>query len=284
MSIQSQLRFVALGDSTTVGIGDPDATSGWRGWSRILAAELARTHSLTYANLAATGATARTVRSGQLPAALRLRPHLASVIVGVNDTMRSSWDPGRIRDDIHGSIGALTEAGALVMSLRFHDHGTVFRLPRILRHPLHRRIDVVNAAYDAAHAAHGGIQLDLTVAAAVREPTYWSLDRLHPSERGHRWLAYEFALALRARGYRLGFPATDVGRTPARWHEYWWLVSQGLPWVCRRANDLIPWAVRMAAAEAMAPARPTPVQTAPKADTPPQAIATSPSVYSTSTG
>jgi lysophospholipase L1-like esterase len=286
VTTQPHLRFVALGDSTTVGIGDPAAATGWRGWSRLLAAELARTHSLAYTNLAVSGATAGTVRAGQLPPALRLRPHIASVIVGMNDTMRSTWDPGRIRDDILGSVAALSQAGALVLSVRFHDHGTVFRLPRMLRRPLLRRIEVVNAAYDAAHAAHGGVQLDLTVAAAVRELAFWSVDRLHPNERGHRWLASEFALALRTRGYVLGCPTTDVYHTPSRWQEYRWLLFEGLPWLCRRANDLIPWAVRMAAVEAMAQQRAAqaettslPAQTWRKGDTPPQAITTSPSVH-----
>jgi lysophospholipase L1-like esterase len=282
MTTQQPLRFVAMGDSTTVGIGDPSATAAkWRGWSRLLAAELARTHSLSYSNLAVCGATAQTVRTEQVPAALRMRPHLASVIVGMNETMRSSWDSGRVRDDIVGSIGTLTEAGALVMSLRFHDHGSVFRLPGLLRRPLLRRIEVINAAFDAAHAAHGGIQLDLAATSTVRDKAFWSIDRLHPNERGHRWLAAEFALRLRARGYVVDSPTTDSCQLPPRWREYWWMVSEGVPWLCRRANDLVPWALRMAAVEAVAQTRPPPPQTWRKADTPPQAIATSPLVHQT---
>jgi lysophospholipase L1-like esterase len=221
----------------------------------LLAAELARTHQLSYANLAVSGATARTVRIEQLPTALRQRPHLASVVVGVNDTMRSNWDPGRVRDDILGCVAALTRSGALVMTMRFHDHGSLLRLPGLLRRPLLRRIETVNAAYDAAHAAYGGIRLDLTSEPAVREPAFWSIDRLHPNQLGHRWLAHEFALALRSRGYPLSCPPAETYQAPARWREYWWLLSEGLPWLCRRAKDLVPWAVRMTAAEAIAQTR-----------------------------
>jgi lysophospholipase L1-like esterase len=254
------LRLVALGDSATVGIGDPATATTWRGWSRLLATELARTHRLSYTNLAVAGATARTLRTDQLPTALQRRPHLASVIVGVNDTMRSSWDPGRVRDDILGSVAALTEAGALVLTLRFHDHGSLLRLPGVIRRPLLRRIEMVNAAYDAAHAAYGGVPLDLRGEPAVSEPSFWSIDRLHPNQLGHRWLAREFALALQTEGYPLGCPPAEAYEAPARWREYWWLVSEGVPWLCRRANDLVPWALRMTAVEAIAQTRPAPAR------------------------
>jgi lysophospholipase L1-like esterase len=245
-----QLALVALGDSTTVGIGDPVPGLGWRGWSRLLADELAKTHRLAYTNLSAAGATASSVRETQLPLAASLHPDLASVVVGVNDTMRSTWDPARVYDDIVTCVGELARSGALVMTMRFHDHGAVFGLPAVLRRPLWRRIEVVNDAYDAAYAAYGGIRLDLTSDPGVHERAFWSIDRLHPSELGHRRLAEAFAVALRGHGYPLACPVRQGCVAPRRSEEWWWLVSQGVPWVGRRANDLAPWAVRMLANEA----------------------------------
>lgn len=250
-----RLSFVALGDSTTVGMGDPVTGTGWRGWSRLLAAELARGHDLTYANLSVSGATCASLRAGQLPEALGLRPHLASVVVGMNDTMKSTWDPARVHDDVVGTIGALTEAGSLVMTLRFHDHGRVLRLPPLLRRPLLRRIETLNAAYDAAHALHGGIRLDLRDEPVAQQRAFWSVDRLHPSELGHRWLAREFALMLQARGVRVSCPTIRTGPAPRPLQNAWWMVSRGIPWLGRRANDVVPWAMRMAATEMAARAR-----------------------------
>jgi lysophospholipase L1-like esterase len=281
----ARLGLVALGDSTTVGIGDPVPDAGWRGWSRMLADELAVTHRLAYTNLAVSGATAASVRASQLPAALRLRPHLASVIVGVNDTMRSTWDPGRVYDDILACVAGLASTGAVVMTLRFHDHGGTLGLPAMLRRPLWRRIEVVNAAYDAAHAAFGGIRVDLTTESVVHERSFWSIDRLHPSELGHRRLAAAFALALHASGYPVACPASQAGAVPRRSQEWWWLVSQGVPWLGRRANDLVPWAVRMMVAEAATRTRavrvpadsgPGPLRTQTTAESPPHAMSTSP--------
>lgn len=252
---QDELRFVALGDSTTVGIGDPVPDSGWRGWARLLADELAARHRLSYTNLAVAGATGASVREGQLAQALRLRPHLASVVVGINDTMRSTWDEARVHDDIVRCVGALTESGAVVMTVRFHDHGAVLGLPSVLRRPVQRRIELLNQAYEDAHARYGGVCVDLTDDPIVYQRPFWSIDRLHPSELGHRRLAHEFAVHLQMLGFPVACPEAGVCAAPSRWHGYWWLATQGLPWAGRRAHDLFPWAVRMALAEAATRAR-----------------------------
>src|SRR6201986_1783119 len=85
-------RIVTLGDSITLGMGDPAAAGGWRGWASLLAAGLPKPE---LHNLAAIGAQAKHVERDQLPTALLLRPHVASVIVGINDTLRAGFDPGR---------------------------------------------------------------------------------------------------------------------------------------------------------------------------------------------
>ncbi|MBC8012292.1 MAG: SGNH/GDSL hydrolase family protein, partial [Burkholderiales bacterium] len=50
-------RYVALGDSSTEGIDDPDGAGGYRGWSQRLAERIDATQDggerLLYANLAA---------------------------------------------------------------------------------------------------------------------------------------------------------------------------------------------------------------------------------------
>jgi len=248
------LRFVALGDSTTVGIGDPLVGGGWRGWASLLAAQLAARRQVTYANLAVTGATVRSVRGTQLDEAVRLRPHLVSLIVGINDTMRSTWDPGRVRDDVSACVSALVDTGATVLTTRFHDHGEVFGLPRMLRRPLWRRIEVVNDAFDAAHRRYGGLRVDLTAEPVVYQREFWSVDRLHPGELGHRRLAAAFALGLRELGHDVdppGLVATG-GEVPNAWRDLVWLATAGAPWLGRRARDLGPWAARLAFSEAAA--------------------------------
>ncbi|WP_337759765.1 SGNH/GDSL hydrolase family protein [Kribbella shirazensis] len=244
------LHYVALGDSTTVGVGDPmnGSPTGWRGWASLLADSLASTHRVTFSNFATSGATVPVVATEQLPRTGDSPIDLASLIVGVNDTLRSTFDAGRIREHLHVCAEQLTARGALLLTVRFHDHGRVFGLPRWLRRPLWQRIEQVNVVFDDLHARFGGIRLDMADYPEVYRRDFWSVDRLHPGERGHRTLARAFADELAVRGLRIDVPPEldCVYRPPSRWADTVWLVKEGAPWVGRRANDLLPWAARMA--------------------------------------
>jgi lysophospholipase L1-like esterase len=207
---------------------------------------------VSYCNLAVSGATSSDVLDGQLADALAHRPDLASLVVGVNDTMRASWSPGRLREDVMACASALHSAGATLLTARFHDHGQIFGLPGVLRRPLHARIEVVNAVYDEVHATFGGHRIDLATRLDVLDRSFWSVDRLHPSELGHRALARAYADLLVATGLEFDPPSLEpAGGAPLGWREELaWLVTEGAPWVGRRARDLGPWAVRMAWDEA----------------------------------
>jgi lysophospholipase L1-like esterase len=254
---------VALGDSTTVGVGDPLLGSalprtgagalpgqGWRGWAALLAEALGSSQQVSYRNLATSGATAPAVLHDQLPASGTGRIDVASLVVGVNDTMRSSFDGDRIRDCLLDCADQLSRRGALLLTVRFHDHGQVFGLPGWLRRPLWRRIELVNAAYDEVERQYGGIRVDLGACPEVYLREFWSVDRLHPGERGHRRLARIFADELAAQGIPIAAPPAlhcTEAAAPTRWDDALWMIREGVPWLGRRAKDLTPWAVRMAA-------------------------------------
>ncbi len=246
--MQGYVRFAALGDSTTAGIGDLTAT-GWRGWARLLADALSTSYDVSFCNLAKPGATAHDVREKQVAAAVTHRPDLASLIVGVNDTMRSTWDPIRLRSDLLGAAGALHASGATLLTVRFHDHGAVLGLPLVLRRPLVARLDRVNAVYEEIHAVYGGVQIDLGLRPEVLTRPYWSVDRMHPSERGHRALAAAFADRMAGVGLHCEPPGLDPdGGSPSTWRtDLAWMTREGAPWMGRRARDLGPWAIKAAA-------------------------------------
>lgn len=245
------LRVAALGDSTTLGIGDP-VPGGWRGWARILAEAVGASYDVSFCNLAVSGATAASVRDEQLTEGVAHRPDIASLIVGVNDTMRSSWEPARVRAALLESAEALHDAGALLLTARFHDHGAVFGLPGVLRRPLAARIETVNRVYDEVHATYGGVRLDLATRPEVTNRRFWSVDRLHPSELGHRALAHAYGELLVAEGLSLALPSREPegGYEPTWRRDLAWMVAEGAPWVGRRARDLGPWVLRMALSEA----------------------------------
>jgi len=237
-----------LGDSTAVGLGDPLLGGGWRGFGPLLADSLGAPGEVGCTNLSFTGARMRCLRERQLTAAARVRPDVAVLVAGMNDTLRSDFDPVRLREDLDAVVTALQEAGAVVLTIRFHDHARVFRLPGPIRRALHRRIGELNSAVDHVVDRRGALCLDLHLLPGAYEPGCWSVDRLHPSERGHRLLARGFGDLLAGVGVAVprpvGLECTGGLRvTPA--HHLGWLVLQGIPWLCRRGRDLLPHAAAL---------------------------------------
>ncbi|MDT0201798.1 hypothetical protein [Nocardioides sp. AE5] len=140
------------------------------------------------------------------------------------------------------------------MTARFHDHGEILGLPGKLRRPLRRRLEVVNAIQDEIHATYGGVCVDLASRPEIHQRAFWSVDRLHPSELGHRALARAFGAELLARGFTFDLPAPESdGHFSPNWRtDLVWMVTEGAPWVGRRARDLGPWAIRVALTETRA--------------------------------
>lgn len=128
----------------------------------------------------------------------------------------------------------------------------------MLRRPLAARIEAVNRAYDEVHATYGGVRVDLAACPEVLDRTFWSVDRLHPAERGHRLLARRFSDLLAAEGLEHEPPSTtpEGGTLPSWRSDVRRMVAEGAPWMGRRARDLGPWAVRLAWAEARGTADP----------------------------
>ena len=57
----SPIRFVALGDSITVGLGDPMPDGTWRGWAALLAECLGAPGTVEFHNVAESGALSSTL-------------------------------------------------------------------------------------------------------------------------------------------------------------------------------------------------------------------------------
>jgi lysophospholipase L1-like esterase len=235
--------LVTLGDSTVVGLGDPVPGGGWRGFPLLLGAAL----GATVVNPSRAGARMSCVRREQLPVALPAVhgdvPAVAVLFAGMNDTLRSDFDPRGIRDDCAAIVAELRAAGAHVLIIRYHDHTRVFRLPGPLRRALVRRIGALNAAMDAVAAAHPVGVLDLHTLPGGYDRTAWAVDRLHPSELGHRMLAAALAQLLVDAGYAVPQPVSlrcAGGRPVTSAQRVAWLVAKGVPWLVRRAGDLGP--------------------------------------------
>jgi lysophospholipase L1-like esterase len=254
------LRFVALGDSLTEGVGDP-VGEAWRGWAALLVAGLSDgpDRSVEFTNLAVSGAQTRDVLERQTPAALALRPDVASVVIGVNDTLRCTFDIHAVAARLDRVYAAFRAQDAVLLTACLPDPGAMLGLPGALARPLARRQRAVNSVVHALSERHGAVHLHAAEGAWLTDRAMWSADRLHPGERGHRQLALRFHALLEQEGIATGnAPSAEPEfRAPTRSASLWWLATAGTGWVARRCTDLLPQLLSLAAAEVRHRARGT---------------------------
>ncbi len=192
-------RYVAIGDSTSEGLDDPDGEGGYRGWANRLAERLARLHGgLLYANLAVRGRTTRQIREEQLAPALAMRPDLATVVAGTNDVLRRHFDARLFRAELFAMQHALVQQGATVLTFTLPDLGPIMPLARLLG----ARVEELNEAIRDACGESGAILVDLARHPVCSDPRLWSDDRLHANSIGHARIADALA-------YHLGLPGSD---------------------------------------------------------------------------
>jgi lysophospholipase L1-like esterase len=187
-------RYVAIGDSTSEGLDDPDGRGGYRGWADRLAERIAAAQQepLLYANLAIRGRTSRQVREEQLAPALAMRPDVATVSGGTNDFLRRRFDAHAVALELETMQRALLDAGAVVLTFTLPDMRRVMPLTRFFID----RVFALNEELRAVCARTGALLLDLASYEVASDPRLWSDDRLHANSVGHERIAAALAALL----------------------------------------------------------------------------------------
>ncbi|WP_066519057.1 SGNH/GDSL hydrolase family protein [Curtobacterium ammoniigenes] len=243
-------RYVAIGDSFTEGIGDPDPTvpGGFRGWADRVAEVLAnQTHDFAYANLAVRGRLLQQIIDEQAERALALHPDLITVSAGGNDIIRPGTDPDEVAERFDGLIGTLRRDGATVVLFTGPDVGMTPVLALV-----RGKAAIYNEHLHAIALKHGALVADMWALRVLRDPRMWAPDRLHHSPTGHATIA---AAVLDALGVEHGLEPWNPEPLEAR------------PWREARAEDLgwareyfVPWVVRRirhtSSGDGIAPKRP----------------------------
>jgi lysophospholipase L1-like esterase len=235
-------RYLALGDSFSEGLMDVVGSDGRHvGWADRVAGELALLarargeDGIEYANLAVRGRLVRQVIGEQVPAAVLLRPDLVSLAVGVNDTLRRTFDLNAVATSLENGVRDLRGTGADVLLFSF---GDPTRRSRVMR-PVRSRIHGYNSAVSAIASRYGCFQASFWDVAAYDDDALWDQDWLHLSPAGHRLVA---RTALEALG--LGDDAwrtPDVSAPPERLYRRLgtnttWTTQHLVPWLARRAR------------------------------------------------
>lgn len=202
------MYYVAIGDSFTEGVGDERPSGPARGWADRVAAGLAAAldEPVRYANLAIRGRLLAPIVTDQLDAALDLdpKPTLLSLNGGGNDMMRPGTDLGELIGLTAQAVRRCADAGVPLLLLSGADPSQRLPFGRII----HRRGEQLTAGVKALLAEYDVTFVDAFHDESLRQPHYWSPDRLHLAADGHARVA---RLVLSA----LGHPAGDEAARPA---------------------------------------------------------------------
>ncbi len=182
------MRYAAIGDSFTEGVGDerPDGTP--RGWADLTAEGWAASlgEPIEYANLAIRGRLAWPVVDEQLDAALALGPTHLSFNGGGNDMLRPGTKIERIVDAFVTVARRCHERGVVPVLLAGADPSRGLPLSRVIR----RRGDALTAAVTHRMRRTNDIVWAINwTDDRLRDPSFWSPDRLHMNFRGHHRVA-----------------------------------------------------------------------------------------------
>ncbi|HEY7489304.1 MAG TPA: SGNH/GDSL hydrolase family protein [Streptosporangiaceae bacterium] len=237
----SWTRYVAIGDSFTEGLGDPDPghPGGWRGWADRVAEALApHSDGFTYANLAVRGRLLGQIVDEQLPEAVALGPDLVSVSGGGNDLLRPGGDPDALGGVLDDAVGRLRASGADVILFTGMDP---IDTPVIRR--LRGRVAAFNEHIRTIADRHAAFIVDQWTMPILRDWRMWCPDRLHMSPAGHRRVALAVLEALGQpvvdATWRAPLPPLpELSRGARVLRETRWARTYFAPWVVRRLRGV----------------------------------------------
>lgn len=241
------ITFAVVGDSAASGVGDSDDHGNHFGWTYHLAK--AFHEPLVYINASRPGARSAEVLNIQLPKVLEHTPELAAVIVGGNDLLRSNFSPDIFEKNLRQTLVELVSNGSTIMLLELHDPTVIVPMPYLVGRICRRRVNAVNEATHRLSKEFGAVTLPTRALAGIYEREKWHVDRMHPSKFGHQFIAEQFAVLLRERGYFVGDVQIDPVNNRSRKDSILWMLRNGTPWFLKRSVDLLPGLIWLSGAE-----------------------------------
>jgi lysophospholipase L1-like esterase len=191
----ASVRFVAIGDSFTEGVGDELPDGRVRGWADLVAQGWATAsgESIDYANLAIRGRLVWPIIDEQLEPALALGPTHLSFNGGGNDMLRPRTSVSRVVDAFAHVVKRCDDEGVQLIMLSGANPSGQLPLGRVFQ----RRGDLLTAAVsqrfeDRADIVRAFNWPDRELSTSA----YWSEDRLHMNARGHHRVAARVLTAL----------------------------------------------------------------------------------------
>ena len=230
-------RYVAIGDSFTEGVGDPEPTApnGFRGWADRVAEVLSdQVEDFAYANLAIRGRLIGQIVAEQVEPAIALKPDLVTFSAGGNDVIRPNGDPDAIAQLFEDAVVRRTRDGATVVVFTGIDTAftPVFR-------GIRGKVAIYNENIRAIADRYDCIVADQWALKEVQDMRFFDDDRLHYNALGHHEVA---RMVLRALNVPNDLQPMQPDPLPLRtWREaravdFVWAREYLVPWVLRRVR------------------------------------------------
>ena len=177
--------WLALGDSTAVGVG----ARGGGGYPERLLPRLRLVQpALRLVNLGQSGATSSDVLDSQVPRALRLRPALITIAIGINDVGLQVPEEA-FAMNLERTVIALKKLKAKVALANLPDLAHSPAVSRLVSPAYYeQRIQLYNKHVEATAARHRLALIDLWRISRdllPGHPEYFSPDGFHPSAEGY---------------------------------------------------------------------------------------------------
>ncbi len=229
------IRYVAIGDSFTEGVGDEQAGPGGgtpRGWADLVAQGLADATGapVEYANLAIRGRLLQRIIAEQLEPAIDLGPTLISFNGGGNDMLRPGTDVPWVIGETERALTRILESG--VEPLLLAGANPTIGIPR--GRAVQAKGDQLTAGATLLAERLGVRFCDNWNDPVLARREYWSTDRLHLAPVGHARVATNVLRALdRPAPADWVIDAEPIPRPSVR-DELRYTREHVVPWVRRR--------------------------------------------------
>lgn len=189
-------RYVALGDSFTEGVGDPDEgrPNGLRGWADRVAEVLATqpgADDFGYANLAIRGRKLKQIVEEQIEPALSLAPDLISIHAGANDVLRPKVDLDDLAAHYDDAVGRLSASGAQIVLFTIFDPGGSG-----IYGALRGRMAIFNEWVREISERHQTTLVDMWRMRDGDHAEVFDTDRMHLNSYGHQYISFAVLDAL----------------------------------------------------------------------------------------
>ena len=184
----ASVRYVAIGDSFTEGVGDELPDGHVRGWADLVAQGWADAagEPIEYANLAIRGKLVWPIVEQQLEPALALKPTHLSFNGGGNDMLRPRTSVASIVEAFDTVLRRCDEEGVQLIVLSGADPTRQLPMRRVIQ----RRGDLLSHAVEARLSSRSDVVRAWNwFDEELASPPYWSEDRLHMNSRGHHRVA-----------------------------------------------------------------------------------------------